>query len=179
MKKLFIISLFAFVALALSAQERTVNLNEQVYNNKVLNLATASPAKLIYNGGTSDVLLYTTRDTIDFIVSVTAPVGPIRMYSVLTFAPLTTADTTVSVTVQEKKFGSESYTDLISAATTGAITTSTQYVRTTLGVSSDYSTNVPNVLLFYNQIRVRCIIRGDDHTGTGIKITKFEIQFWM
>jgi hypothetical protein len=174
MKKLIIVLMFAFLGLATYAQERTVYLN----GGKVLDLTQSN--KIAYNGNVSDRLLPTTRDTIDYIVIINSPVGPIRPYVNVTMSPILGADTTVAVTVDIKKFGSETWSNLISTSNTTAIVSANiQTAKTSLGVTTEQTSAVYNTLLFFNYIRVRLILKGDDHVGTGIQVNRVEFNFWM
>lgn len=174
MKNILIVLMLAFLGIATYAQERIVYLN----GGKVLDLTVNN--NVAYNGISSDRLLATTRDTIDYIVIIKSPVGPIRPYVNVTMSPITGADTTVAITVDVKKFGSETWSNLISTSNTAAITTANiQTAKTSLGVTTEQTSAVYNTLLFFNYIRVRLIIKGDDHVGTGIQVNRVEFNFWM
>lgn len=202
MKKLIFILLFAAISVAGIAQERTITLN----NGNALDLTTTK--WIAYNwAGTIDNLIPTTRDTIDIVVLVKNQNSePLNFYAAITLTPITTADTTVAITVQEKMFESGTYADLISSALTSAITTETIVNKTTLGVtvqktnttagavdlfrgsniknndtltvSSRIQTVQLNASLYYRYLKFRLILQGNDHTGTGIKMKRFEIQFF-
>jgi len=121
MKRILFLLAFLVVTVAATAQERTITLN----NGNALDLTTTK--WVAYNwSGTLDNLVPTTRDTIDIVVLVKNQTSePLHFYANLTFSPLTTADTTIAITVQEKKFEVESYTDIIASALTSAITAKT------------------------------------------------------
>jgi len=182
MKRILFLLAFLVVTVAATAQERTITLN----NGNALDLTTTK--WLAYNwSGTLDNLIPTTRDTIDIVVLVKNQTSePLHFYANLTFSPLTTADTTIAITVQEKKFEVESYTDIIASALTSAITAKTTIVKTSLGVITEHTdvfstpntTRTANTLLYYRYIKFRLILQGNDHTGTGIKLNRFEIQFF-
>jgi hypothetical protein len=178
MRKLFAICMIIILGMVAYSQERTVDLNAKVLNSQVLNLTTSS--KVTYTSTTTlDRLIPTTRDTIDFTLWLYAPVGPIRPYIEITLDTIAGADTTVSVTIQEKKNYDEAWTDLIAAANTSAISAETKVIKTSLGVTTEQTSAVYNTVLFYNYLRIRLIIRGNDSVGTGIKVKKVQIQFWM
>lgn len=134
MKK--VIFLFTGIIVAINAfcQERTVDINF----GKLLNVSEIK--KIAYNGTASDRLIPTTRDTIDYYIQLTnMPATPLHFYVNFTFDTIAGADTTISITVQKKMFNSESYTDLIAASTTSAVTAELQVSKTSLGVTSEYT----------------------------------------
>ncbi len=200
MKYIFLL-LFAAFSIAATAQERSVDIG-----------GSASPVDLYstknipYNGTTSDRLIPTTRDTIDYYVILKDyPKGPIHFYCNFTFDTIAGIDTTIAITVMEKKFASESYTDVIASATTGVIRKDTAVVKTSLGLSEftettalayDFLqqttiankdtltvaarslTRVPNTLLYYRYLKFRLILKGNDSVGTGIRVKRIELQFF-
>lgn len=137
MKNFILISLLAFLFAGLvPAQERTVNL----YPNGVFDLKTANTLSVGYNGSTSDRLIPTTRDTIDYYIAVkNQSAEPLHFYARFQFDTIAGADTTIAITVQYKKFTSESYSDLIASALTSAIGADTAVTKTTLGVTTEYT----------------------------------------
>jgi hypothetical protein len=134
MKKLLILFVL-FLSISVFCQERTVDLN---YGN-LLDLTKVK--KLAYNGTTSDRLIPTTRDTIDYYLRIKDyhENGPMHFYANITFDTIAGVDTTVAVTVMGKKFASEDYSDIIASALTDTIDSEVQYIRTTLGVTSEYT----------------------------------------
>jgi hypothetical protein len=203
MKK--ILSFIFMVALigSLAAQERSVNL---LGYGKVLDLKTTK--NVPYNGGGSDQLIGTTRDTIDYyvILSNYEQGHPINFKALITLEPITTADTTVSIGVYQKTFTAESYSALIAPAATSQITTETTVSKTTLGVTNQITyttasatdiirqivttdsdtvtvaarttTVLNNASLYYKYLMFRLIIAGADYTGSGIKVKRVELQFF-
>jgi len=202
MKKYLLLFILSVVTIIATAQERTITLN----NGNALDLTTTR--WIAYNwSSTLDNFVPTTRDTIDLVVLVkNQSNAPLNFYASLTFAPVTTADTTIAITVQEKMFESGTYADLIASALTGAITTTTIVNKTTLGVTVQQTNTTAsavdllrqtvianndtltvaartqtvqaNPLLYYRYLKFRMILQGNDHTGTGIKLNRFEIQFF-
>lgn len=185
-----LICLFAFVALALNAQERTVNLELKV-----------GETYKKYTGTTSDILIPTTTDTIDVVIAYQST-GYVKKIAVKTrFDKRTTADTTVSVSVFGKEFSDDdTYVQVIAAATSSAVTTDN--VIQVL-VSDPYETNagyvgiirqhnsqlntdtltVPSHVITefdksYRYYRIRYILSGDDSVGTGIKIDEIEFKIY-
>jgi hypothetical protein len=134
MKRL--LSLLFFVAFVgnLVAQERSVNLNGS-------SLVDVTAIKNIaYNGNTSDRLIGTTRDTIDYYVILkNYELKPLHFYCKIKLDTIAGADTTVSISVLEKKFGDESYSTLIAAALTAEIGGEVNTVKTSLGVVGEYT----------------------------------------
>lgn len=183
------------------AQERTVVLNSGNY----IDLNTTK--WYAYNGTTSDYLIPTTRDTIDFVLLVkNQSSDPLNFYASITMAPIAGADTTVAITVQQKMFENGTYADLIASALSSAITTTVITNKTTLGVTAQETnttaaavdllrqtiisnndtltiaqriqTKQVNASLYYRYLKFRLIIKGNDSVGTGIKVTRFEINFF-
>lgn len=201
MKRILFLICFLLVGLGSIAQERTVMLNNGAY----LDLSTTK--HYFYSGTTSDYLIPTTRDTIDFVILVKNQTSdPLNFYAAITMAPIAGADTTVAITVQQKMFESGTYADLIASALSSAITTTVITAKTTLGVTAQETnttaaavdllrqtvianndtltvaqriqTKQLNALLYYRYLKFRLIIKGNDSVGTGIKVTRFEINFF-
>lgn len=188
------------------SQERTVNL---AGGNNLVDVRNTK--NVAYNGSASglDRLIPTTRDTIDYYVILSNyDPGPLHFYAAFNFDTIAGVDTTVAITVQEKKFANEDYTDLIaSAVTAGSIRNDTIAVRTSLGVTTvatnttaaavdifrgtiianndtltvaqRVTTEVANTLLYYRYLRFRLILQGNDSVGTGIKVKRVELQFYQ
>lgn len=182
---LSILFLFAF-ALCSFGQERTVDMGSgTTTSTKLVNLNLTKT--VAYNGGASDYLLPTTRDTIDFVVAIdpSYKLGPINYNVAVTLAPIAGADTTVSVTILGKKTAGATYGVLKAAALTSAVTSELIYEATSLGninaadtVGMKYYTSFKgNTLLYYRYIKARLIIKGNDSVGTGIKVKRVEFQF--
>jgi hypothetical protein len=186
------------------SQERTVNL---AGSNNLVDVRNTK--NVAYNGTTSDKLIPTTRDTIDYYVILSNyDPGPLHFYAAFNFDTIAGIDTTIAITVQEKKFANEDYTDLIaSAVTAGVIRNDTIAVRTSLGVTTvatnttaaavdifrgtiianndtltvaqRVTTEVANTLLYYRYLRFRLILSGNDSVGTGVKVKRVELQFYQ
>ena len=197
MKKFLLLLALSVFAVVTMAQERTVYLN----NDKVFDLKVSK--WYAYNRGTADRLIPTTRDTIDFVLRVVNPDAgaPMHFYANFTFDTIAGADTTIAITVQGKKFNSETYSDIIASATTSAVTAELQVSKTTLGAISegtfatagatdtfnaDSTTTVAarsttftaNSALRYGYLKFRLILQGNDSVGTGIRVKRLEIQFF-
>ena len=200
--KYALVLLLALVGFAVQAQERTVLLNGG--NQLDLNVSKWTA----YNGNTADRLLPTTRDTIDYILQVkNQGSGPLHFYALITLDTIAGVDTTVAITVQQKKFASESYSDIIASALTSVVSAEANVVKTSLGVTTqktmtvaaatDYFndeittntdttlvsartiTEVANTLLYPRYIKLRLILTpGDDLVGTGVKVKRIEFQFY-
>lgn len=136
MKKLIFI-LIAFVfSFAISAQERTVDLN----SGKLFDITEYK--NIAYNGTTSDRLIPTTRDTIDYYIRIKDydQGNPLHFYVAFNFDTIAGIDTTVAITVQGKMFANQDYSDIIaSSVTAGVIRADTIAVRTSLGTVSEYT----------------------------------------
>lgn len=202
MKNIFLILSLVLFAIGLSAQERTVDLGagNAIDITKIKSIA--------YNGGLSDRLIPTTRDTIDYFVKVSNyNSGPLHFYANITLAPIAGTDTTVAITVQEKKTASESYSDIIASSLTSVISAETNIIKTSLGVTTTLTgttasavdiikqqvttnsdtltaaartyTQVANSLLYYQYLKIRLILTGNDSVGTGVKVKRVEIQFYQ
>lgn len=197
MKKFLLLLALSVFAIVSMAQERTVYLN----NDKVFDLKVSK--WYAYNGGTADRLIPTTRDTIDFVIRVVNPDAgaPMHFYANFTFDTIAGADTTIAITVQGKKFNSETYSDIIASAVTSAVTAELQVSKTTLGAVSegtfatagaadtfnaDSTTTVAarsttftaNSTLRYGYLKFRLILQGNDSVGAGIRVKRLEIQFF-
>jgi hypothetical protein len=173
MKKIFGLIFCLAMLLSVSAQEKTVSLN----NGKILDISNGA---VIGWTGTQivDRLIPTTRDTIDFILQVSGQdQNPCHFYATFTLDTIAGADTTVLFTVQEKKFSYEAYTDVIASAASAAVTAEIKHVRTSLGMT-ERSSEVTNTLLYYRYLKFRLIIAGNDHVGTGIKVKRLDIVFF-
>lgn len=201
MKKIIIFLAMSIMAIVAVGQERTYIFN----NGNALDLTTTK--WIAYNGTASDYLIPTTRDTIDYVVLVKNQTSdPLNFYAVFTFDTIAGADTTVAISVDYKMFNSQSYSSLIGSVNTSAISAETLVTKTTLGVTS-YETRTTasavdllrqtiianndtitvaqrvqtaqvNPVLYYRYLKFRLIINGNDHTGTGIKVKRLEIQFF-
>lgn len=181
MKK-FALFLIAFPMVAVGyAQERTVYLN----GGNVLDVS--SKKMVTYNGYTSDRLIPTTRDTIDYILIVdNQSSAPLHFTANIKLDPIAGADTTVSVAVDYKVFENSTYASLISPVVTSAITAPTVITKTSLGAISNMTatfaadsttTYVPNPVLYYRYIRFRLILQGNDSVGTGIAVKRIDLLF--
>jgi hypothetical protein len=181
MKKIFLLLLLACLSLVGYSQERTVLLND----GKVFDLSVSKEYN--YGGTSSDYLIPTTRDTIDFVMKV-ANWGPggTHFYATFKLAPISGADTTVRIVVLYKHDEGESYSTLKSTVTGAAVTSTVYYTSTSIGSinSSDttglkyYTSFKPNPLLMYKYINFRLILLGNDSVGTGIKVQRVTIQFY-
>lgn len=137
MKKILFILLALTSVIGLKAQERSVTLNQ----GRALDLNVSK--EYAYNGYTSDRLIPTTRDTIDYIILVkNQGSDPLHFYAVATLDTIAGADTIVSMQVDYKMFSNQDYSSLIAAAYTSAITAETLVVKTSLGVTSETTSTV-------------------------------------
>lgn len=131
MKKLILV-LFLLVGYLLNGQERTVLLK-----STPVDLTTTKV--VAYNGNTSDRLIPTTRDTIDYYLIISNyPKDPIHPYVNITLDTIAGVDTTVNVILMYKKFASESYSTLTSGLSS-VINGEVQKAVTSLGVISEFT----------------------------------------
>jgi hypothetical protein len=163
-----------------------------------------------YKSSVTDRLVSATanvHDTTEYILQVTGQnSGPLHFYAVITLDTIAGVDTTVAITVQQKKFAGESYSDIIASALTSVVSAEQLVVKTTLGVTSEITettagatdlfrgtiianndtntvaarttTVVANTLLYPRYIKFRLLLMGNDLVGTGVKIKRIEIQFY-
>lgn len=183
MKKILVIfGTLLMLAVSVQAQERTVLLNR----GNALNLQTSE--WYAYNGTTSDRLIPTTRDTIDYVLRLEGQSAlPNHFYARITFDTIAGADTTVLITVQQKKFPGEAYSDIIASAASSAVSGEINVVKTSLGVTTEFTetlaggtttTRLANTALYGKYIKIRLILPGDDTVGTGIKVERIEFNFF-
>lgn len=183
MKKILILGLLIMSAVTFG-QERSVNL---AGSNALMDLTVSK--YIAYNGNTSDRLIPTTRDTIDyFVILKDFEPGPLHFYARFTFDTIAGVDTTVLITVQEKKFAGEAYSDIIASAATSVISAEINVVKTSLGITTEFTetlaggtttTRLANTLLRYKYLKFRMILPGNDLVGTGIKVKRVELQFFQ
>ena len=176
------ITIALFLAVGIQAQERSVNI---AGTNNLINLINTKTVD--YNGTTSDRLIPVTRDTIDYYVILgNFDKGPTHFYAQFTFDTIAGADTTVLITVQEKKFANEAYTDVIASAATSAIGGEVKVVKTSLGLVTEFTetivatntTRLVNTLLRYRYLKFRLILPGNDSVGTGVKVKNVRLIFF-
>jgi hypothetical protein len=180
MKKQFSILFLLGFILCSFAQERTVLLND----GKTFDLSVSKEYN--YLGTGSDRFLPTTRDTIDFVLKVSNWSGATHFYATFKLSPIAGADTTVRIIVLYKNDEGESYKTLKATATGAAITATSYYTSTSLGVINSvdtagfkyYTSNRPNPILCYKYINFRLVLLGNDSVGTGIKLDRLSLQFY-
>lgn len=139
MKKILILSILAVCSVLVQAQT-TVLLN----GGRELDLNVTK--WYAYNGNTSDRLVSETanvHDTTEYILRVkNQGSGPLHFYAVITLDTIAGIDTTVAITVQQKKFSGESYSDIIASALTSVVSAEQLNVKTTLGVTTEKTETV-------------------------------------
>jgi hypothetical protein len=180
MKKIFSIIFLMALVLSSFAQERTVLLN----SGKVFDLNVSK--EYDYTGTGSDMLIPTTRDTIDFVLKVGNWSGATHFYATFKLSPISGADTTVRIVVLYKHDEGEAFSTLKATATGSAVTTTVYYTSTSLGVINSvdtagfkyYTSNRPNPILCYKYINFRLILLGNDSVGTGVKVDRLSIQLY-
>ena len=137
MKKIISLLIFAFLGLAIFAQERTVALN----NGYKWDL-NRDGVRYVYTGTADDTLKYTNQDTIAFTLQIGArDPGPLHFYMNLYSKGLTGTDTTIRIESDYKISTRDTYAELVPNCTTAVnTTTGISTAVTTYGVLSDYTT---------------------------------------
>ena len=188
MKKLFIIlSLIALAIVACnpsSAQERTVT--------RTLPTGTYYD---VYNGGTSDVLTPTTRDTIDLVYVYQSPEYVTKVAVKIRYDVVVGADTTVAASLFGKEFSDDAtYISIIGSSVSSAVAANNtiqvlaldpyiaeaQYItgRVTGGDTINVAHNLTPFDFSYRYYRLRLILQGNDAVGTGVKVDQVEVKFY-
>jgi len=188
MKK-FILSLLAsLVVIASYSQERTIT-----------KTMAEGATYYKYTGVAADTLKPTNQDTIDFVLVYSG--NYVNKLAVKTrFDTIAGADTTVSTSVFGKEFSDDdTYVQIIGATTSSAVTANNTVqvlasdLYATVAAAQDYiyqeiNTNQDTVVVAertitpfdksYRYYRIRYILSGNDHVGTGIKIDEIEVKFY-
>jgi len=191
MKKLVILVLLAF-SFASYAQERTV---ENSFGRNPITSLNYSYFEV--NGGSSDKLISTTRDTIDYVFD-TKKSKLFDISAMVTLDTIAGADTTATFAILGRNSENDSW-NAIASTTTSAVATDDVFTELTTYASyyeqhvidttltsgaiaidtvSYYVTNVDYSAVSYRWINLRLIIDGDDATGTGISVDKVELKLW-
>lgn len=189
MKKLISLFVLLFIVLGAIAQERTVT------SGLVLDrdAAKGKYSYINYEGGSSDRLIYTTRDTIDYVFQVKKT----RMFDVsagVTFSPILGADTTVTIAILGRNSTNDSW-NAITSGLSAVVTTDDVFKEVTtfssyhekatidtlltsgaLAADAFYVTNVVYSAVGYRYINIRLILTGDDSVGTGIQVDNVELK---
>lgn len=187
MKKIiFVLSLIAvvFACNPSKAQERTVTrtLATGTYYDK-------------YTGGTSDVLIPTTRDTIDFVYVYQSSEYVTKIAVKIRFDMRTTADTTVLTSLFGKEFSDDgTYVEIVASSASSAVTANNvvdilvsdpyiveaQYVtgRVTGADTVNVAHNHTPFDVAYRYYRLRLILAGNDSVGTGINVDEVEFKVY-
>lgn len=134
MKKLFIILFLGLISLTVFSQERTVT-----------KLLGKGDTYYKYTGVTLDALVPTTRDTIDIIFQVRVDERIEKIEVKSRFDMLTTADTTVKVSVFGRNFTDDTYTSMIASTTSDAVTTDNVIQVLTGGYTESHVTAAYNL----------------------------------
>jgi hypothetical protein len=168
MKKLIVILGLILIAGLTFAQERTVN------------LSMASNATYYkYTGTTSDVLIPTTRDTIDLVFQYTGSAIVKKIILGSRFDMRTTADTTVAISLFGKETADDTYVQIIASTLSDAVTS-----NNVVKILSSKPTNAADSLYMdipnktYRYYRARYILKGNDSVGTGINLDQAELKIY-
>lgn len=195
MKKFLSLILLIVVAMIGIAQERSVPTSGYMTFDR--NESGRYFSKWEYTGTSSDHLIPTTRDTIDFNYD-TKRSAPYSFDLINVFDTIARADTTVVIQVLGRNSVYEDW-GLITTTTTAVVgaqlVSSINYGKT--GTIAAYNIpfanpaeatadtlKVPAQTITFNNvtdqfIKVRLIISGDDSVGTGIKVVKQELKLWF
>lgn len=195
MKKFLSLIFLVVVAMAGIAQERTVPTSGYMTFDRSESGRYFS--KWEYTGTTSDYLVPTTMDTIDFNYD-TKRSAPYSFDLVNVLAPITGADTTVTIQVLGRNSDYEDWgliTSTLTAVVDAQIVSSINWGKTgTIAAHNIPFANstaetadtlkVPAQTITLNNVtkqylKVRLILTGDDSVGTGVKVVKQELKLWF
>ena len=185
MKKFLLFIGFILFSTVLFAQERVVTLT----------MADNTTYKK-YTGTTTDYLVPTTRDTID-VLFVYQGAGVIKKIALKSrFDMVTTADTTVAVSVFGKEFADDpTYVQVIGSTVSNVVTSnnvvqilSNDYYINTAAATDEFKPDSTITIAAriatpfdksYKYFRVRYILSGNDSVGTGVKIDEIELKLYV
>jgi hypothetical protein len=184
MKKLIFVLALMFAFAISEAQERTVTrtLPSGTYYDK-------------YTGGASDVLIPTTRDTIDYIFVYQSSDYVTKIAVKVRFDMRTTADTTVLTSLFGKEFSDDgTYVEIVASSASSAVTANNvvdilvsdpyvleaQYItgRVTGGDTVNVAHNHTPFDKSYRYYRLRLILAGNDSVGTGVNVDEIEFKIY-
>lgn len=155
-----------------------------------------------YSGTAADTLTPTNQDTIDFVLQFRNDNYVKKIAVKSRFDMITTADTTVAISVDGKEFEDHTtYTSVIASSLSDAVTANNTVavdvndpynvvaahtlLTDTTGLSGYPADSIAvpsyNVTPFdksYRFYRFRYILSGNDATGTGVKIDEIEVKFY-
>jgi hypothetical protein len=189
MKKLLFILMLFSISLGVIAQTRVIQ-NQKFGTNPQANGYTY----LKFTGTSSDYLNQN-QDTIQLTYFFNKET-PVKYSGRIQFDVLTTADTAITYNVYGKVFSADSWT-LISSAVTAPITAEASYsisnvasdaytfTADTTSISIDsigyHSATILQTMSsdYYRYLMIELITKGDDHTGTGVKIEEIELKLWL
>ena len=196
MKKFILFSILFMVAMIGISQERSLPsaTSYYVFDRGPLD---ANYSYLAYTGTTSDYLLPTTRDTIDFRYDTKAS----SLYdfdAILTYDKIVGIDTTVTVQMLGRNSDNESWTTIsthvssvvsglitqsIASSKTATVASAVDFLQQTIAANKDTLTVATRTITYTEKTRfrfltIRCILTGNDSVGTGIKIKKVELKLW-
>lgn len=195
MKRFLSLILLIIVAMIGMAQERSVPTSGYMTFDR--NETGRYFSKWEYTGTSSDYLIPTTRDTIDFNYD-TKRSAPYSFDLVNVLAPIAGADTTVTIQVLGRNSEYETWsliTSTLTAVVDAQIVSSINWGKTqTIAAHNIPFANstaetadtlkVPAQTITLNNvtnqfIKVRLILTGDDSVGTGVKVVKQELKLWF
>lgn len=187
--KYLILLLSVFFVFISTAQERTVE------NSLTRTPAFGNYSYYNYEGTSSDVLVSTTMDTIDFVFE-TKKSKPFSWDVIVTYSPYDGNDTTATIEVLGRNSENESWTsitsslssDVNSADVVTSLSSHSSYIEehiidttltsTALTAESFYVTDVADSKARYRYINVRNIITDASAAGSGIQVENVEFKIW-
>lgn len=192
----FILFLVAFVALAINAQERTVTMMS--FDRGVLD---KNYSYYDYTGdATYDILIPTTRDTIDIPFD-TKKANSFNYNVICSFSARAGDDTVVYIKILGRNSLNEDYTEIqfdssavvtvagivktLNSTKTASIASAVDIIKQhSSTLNTDTITTAVRTITFsdkkeYRYITVRLILPYNDSVGTGVKVDEVELKLWL
>lgn len=194
MRKLIFL-LVAFVALVANAQERTVS-------TIVLDRGISDKNYSYYDyegDATLDILIPTTRDTIDIPFDTRKSSG-FNYNIICSFSARAGVDTIVYIKILGRNSLNESYTEIqfdssavvtvagvvktLNSVKTATIASAVDIIKQQTTTNQDTITTAVRTITFnakkeYRYITVRLILPYNDSVGTGVKVDEVELKLWL
>lgn len=195
MKKFVTFILVAFVALAINAQERTVTM--LTFDRGLLD---KNYSYYDYIGdATYDILIPTTRDTIDIPFD-TKKANGFDYNVIVSLSARAGVDTVVYIKVLGRNSLNEDYTEIqfdssavvtvagvvktLNSVKTATIASAVDIIKQQTTTNTDTITTAVRTITFnakkeYRYITVRLILPYNDSVGTGVKVDEVELKLWL
>lgn len=162
MKKYILISITLMLGLTLNAQLLT----------KGMQTFKGDATYLKYTASAADTLSVL-QDTIQIPFMVNKS-WPYEWYGTITMDTIAGADTTVTVNLLGKMFENDTWAS-ITTQTSAAVTANTRTVFKSMATLKDTTDN-DVIISKYRYLLLEMIIKGNDATGTGIKLDNVELK---